>query len=71
MNKRFTAAFIALLLISAPVLAQQPGSNDSAKRARVAGNTIVERAASAQSNAEWAKRRPDYQALKPQVRPGR
>lgn len=70
MTRLLTAAALCLLLGATPVLAaDQPDAGTG--HARVAGGTIVDKAPSQRTAAEWAKQRPNYEALKPRLHPDR
>jgi hypothetical protein len=56
---------LAALFVSPQVLAGSHKGAEQKPQVRVAGQTMMEHARSSRSNAEWAKKRPNYAALKP------
>lgn len=72
MTRKTAASLLIFALLAAPAAlagGHEQGASDPGKRtARVAGGETVELAASAKSSEQWAKERPDYQALMPKKR---
>lgn len=66
MNRAKSLLVVFALLSTGPAW----GAEDDAagQQVRVAAGVTMEYAGSARSNAEWAKRRPNFAALKPKKR---
>ena len=70
MPKILSLASMMLLAASLPAAwaADDAPAAGAARQARVAGGQVVTLADSAKTAAQWAERRPNYQALKPRKR---